>query len=184
MRFWRRRRFDADMDDEMRFHIEMEADRLARSHGLDPREARRRAYVAFGGVEKYKEAARDTRPLQWLDALSLDTRLGVRMLIKHRWLTLVGGFAMAVAIAIGATSFEAASELLDTTLPMPDGDRVVALQLLSGVAIASTGLALSQSIALVVAVAAMMLTVGLFAAFGPARRGLRIEASEALRVDG
>ena len=50
---------------------------------------------AFGGVEKFKEAGRDVRGLRWLDSLSLDARLGLRMLIKHRGLTLVGGFAMA-----------------------------------------------------------------------------------------
>jgi ABC-type lipoprotein release transport system permease subunit len=33
-------------------------------------------------------------------------------------------------------------------------------------------------------VAAIMLAVGLLATYGPARRGLRIEPSEALRADG
>ena len=47
---------DAAMQEEMRFHIEMEAERLVREQGLDPQEARRQAYVRFGGVEKYKEA--------------------------------------------------------------------------------------------------------------------------------
>ena len=51
--WWRRDQLDAAMSEEMRFHIEMEADRLTRERGLDPREARRRALVAFGGVEKY-----------------------------------------------------------------------------------------------------------------------------------
>src|SRR5688572_14870742 len=124
----RRGRLDAAMDEEMRFHIDMEAERLVQEQGLDRQEARRRAHVAFGGVEKYKEEGRDTRPLQWLDAMSLDARLGIRMLVKHRGLTLVGGFAMAVAIAIGATSFEVISEVLGSDLPVKDGERVVALQ--------------------------------------------------------
>jgi hypothetical protein len=50
--------FERDMRDEMLFHVEMEAERLARS-GLDAREARRQARVRFGGIEKYKEAGRD-----------------------------------------------------------------------------------------------------------------------------
>ena len=69
-----------------------------------------------------------TRGLQWMDALSLDARLGVRMLVKHRGLTIVGGFAMAVAIAVGATSFEVITEVLNPALPFEDGERVVALQ--------------------------------------------------------
>lgn len=67
----------------------------------------------------------------WLHGVSLDARLGARMLVKHRWLTLVGGFAMAVAIAIGATAFEVINDLLTPTLPFPGGERVVAVKYLS-----------------------------------------------------
>ena len=116
------------MQDEMRFHIEMEAERLVREEGLDPQEARRQAHVRFGGLEKFKEQGRDTRGLQWLDAVSLDARLAVRMLVKHRGLTLVGGFAMSVAIAIGAMFFEVMTEMLNPALPLEDGERIVALQ--------------------------------------------------------
>ncbi len=121
-------RLDADMDEEMRFHVEMQAERLMRERGLDRLEARRQAYVAFGGVEKYKEEGRDTRGGQWIDRVSLDVRLGVRMLVKYPLLTLVGGFAMAVAIAIGATVFEVISEVLNPAIALEEGDRVVALQ--------------------------------------------------------
>ena len=115
------------MRDEMRLHIEMEAERL-RASGLDPREARRQAHVRFGGVEKFKEEGRDARGLAWLDSVSLDARLGIRMLAKHRWLTVVGGLAMAVAIALGASAFEVISVLLREDLPLPGGDRVVGIQ--------------------------------------------------------
>ncbi len=49
---------DADMSDEMQFHLEMETQRLI-SRGLDADEARRRAALEFGGVEKYRGAGRD-----------------------------------------------------------------------------------------------------------------------------
>jgi predicted permease len=126
--WWSGSRLDIAMDDEMRFHIEMESDRLVRERGLDAREARRQALLAFGGVEKFKEQGRDTRGLRWLDVLSLDARLGVRMLVKYRGLTVVGGFAMAVAIGIGATCFEVFSQMLDPELPIEGGSRVVAIQ--------------------------------------------------------
>ena len=125
---WRSKQLDADMQEEMRFHVQMEAERLARVEGLHPEEARRQACVRFGGVEKYKEEGREARGLYWLDGVSLDARLGARMLLKHRWLTLAGGFAMAVAIAIGAITFEVIGDLLNPGLPFPDGERVVALQ--------------------------------------------------------
>jgi predicted permease len=128
-RFTRRSpRLETDVQDEMRFHVEMEAERLRREHELSPQEARRQAYLRFGGVEKYTEARRDVSGRRWVDALVLDSRFGLRMLVKYRGLTLVGTFAMAVAIAVGATTFEVLSEVLDPRLPFAGGDRVVALQ--------------------------------------------------------
>ncbi len=108
---------DAEMDDEMRFHVEMQAERLAKERHLDPAEARRQAYVEFGGVEKWKEAGRDTRGTQWIDGIVMDCRIGLRMLMKHRSLTIIGAFTMTVTIAIGATSFEIISEALNPALP-------------------------------------------------------------------
>lgn len=123
----RSKQVESEMRDEMRFHIEMEAERL-RASGLDSDEARRQAHVLFGGVEKYKEAGRDARGFAWIDSVSLDARLGVRMLAKHKWLTVVGGIAMAVAIALGASAFEVIGVLLREDLPLPGGDRVVAIK--------------------------------------------------------
>jgi putative ABC transport system permease protein len=120
---------NAEMQEEMRFHIESEAERLVREEGLAPEEANRQACLRFGGVERYKEEGRDARGFRWLDVLVLDTRLGLRMLAKQRGLTLIGGFAMAVAIAIGAVFFEVITEVTNPALPMEQGERIVSLQL-------------------------------------------------------
>jgi len=58
----------------------------------------------------------------------LDFKLGFRMLVKHPGLTLVGGLAMAVAIAIGTAFFEFAHDLVNPTLPLEEGERIVAIQ--------------------------------------------------------
>jgi predicted permease len=58
----------------------------------------------------------------------LDVKLGARMLVKYPGLTLVGGLAMAVAIAIGATSSQAFHALTAPALPLDDGERVVGIQ--------------------------------------------------------
>ena len=67
-----------------------------------------------------------TRP-SWLDAFLLDSRFGIRMLMKHRGLTLIGAVAMAVAIAVGATVFEGLSEVMNPALPFEGGDRMISL---------------------------------------------------------
>ena len=120
-----RRAAESRMDDEFRFHIEMETERLMRAKGLAPDEARRRALAAFGGVEKHKEAMRDGRGLAWLSGLSLDLKLGVRMLLKYPGLTLAGGLALAIAIGIGAGWYDLMGKLLAPTIPLPEGDRLV-----------------------------------------------------------
>ena len=128
---WRSKQVEAEMRDEMRLHIELETERL-RANGLDPDEARRQAHVRFGGVEKFKEEGREARGFAWLDSVSLDARLGLRMLAKHQWLTVVGGVAMAVAIALGASAFEVIGVLLRDDLPFPGGDRAIAIRYVSG----------------------------------------------------
>jgi predicted permease len=125
---WRPDQLWAEMDEEMRFHVDMEAERLQRERGLDPAEARRRAAAAFGGVEKYREAGRDARGLAWLGGLALDLKLGGRMLAKHPGLTAVGGLAIAFAIWVGVVVFEIVMLIVSPTLPLPEGDRIVQLR--------------------------------------------------------
>ena len=118
---------DADMADEMRFHIDMEAQRLMATKGLDRDEARRRAAVAFGGVEKYRGAGRDALGFSWARGLSTDMKLGVRMLVKYPGLTAVALFALSLAIGAGAAYLEFVNDLLHGKLPFRDSDRIVGI---------------------------------------------------------
>ena len=56
--------------------------------------------------------------------------------------------------------------------------------ILSGGAFMAIGIGLARATPLLLPVAAIMTLVGLLAAFGPARRALRIQAIEALRAEG
>src|SRR5918995_1415766 len=115
------------IDDEIRFHIEMETERLVREEKLDKNEARRRALVTFGGVQQHREALLDGRGTAWLSGLSLDLKLGFRMLMKYPGLTIVGGLAMAFGIWFGAVTFHMFGLVTSTKLPLPDGDRIVTI---------------------------------------------------------
>jgi predicted permease len=118
---------DADMADEMRFHIDMEARRLM-TRGLDEQEARRRAAVAFGGVEKYRGAARDALRFTWARGVSVDIKLGVRMLGKYPGLTAVAVFALSLAIGAGAAYLEFVNDMLHGRLPFANPERIVGIQ--------------------------------------------------------
>ncbi len=61
--------------------------------------------------------------ISWLDA-----KLGVRMLVKHPGLTLVGGLGLAVGVAISAAFFSVTAALVYPELPLEEGDRIVALE--------------------------------------------------------
>ena len=119
---------ESRMNEEFRFHIDMETERRIRETGLDPEEARRQTLAAFGGVENHKETLRSDRGLAWLTGLSLDLKLGLRMLAKSPGLTVVGVLGMAVAVAIGTVSFGVIYSFIGTRLPLDDGDRVVVIQ--------------------------------------------------------
>src|SRR5215510_7460719 len=58
----------------------------------------------------------------------LDFKVGIRMLSRYPMLTVVGSLAMAVAIGVGAGTFEVITRVTDPSLPFPDGDRIVGLK--------------------------------------------------------
>lgn len=121
-----RRAAESRMDDEFRFHLEMETEKNIRA-GMRPDEARRQAALAFGGVQEHREQMRDERGAAWLSGLSLDLKLGLRMLGKAPGLAIVGGLGMALATAIGAGSFAVFNSYFWPDLPLDEGDRVVAI---------------------------------------------------------
>jgi len=121
---------DAEMNEEFRLHLELRAADLVRA-GLPPNDAARRARLEFGSTEHYKDRGRQSRGLRRFDELRvswLDFKLGLRMLARYPGLTLVGGLAMAFAIWVGAATFELVTQVLRPSLPLPDGDRIVAIR--------------------------------------------------------
>ena len=58
----------------------------------------------------------------------LDVQLGLRMLIRYKGLTLAGGLALAFAIGLGAGWYDVMRDQLHPTLPLPDGDRFVEVE--------------------------------------------------------
>jgi predicted permease len=63
-----------------------------------------------------------------MDVGGLDVKLGLRLMRKSWGVTLVGGVAMAVTIGLGTSIFTIWNTATATTLPLPDGDRIVAIQ--------------------------------------------------------
>jgi predicted permease len=127
------RRGDAlndDMEAEFRLHMELRAEDLVRA-GSTPAEAARRARLEFGSAPSFRDRGREARGLRAFDSLRismLDLRLGARMLVKHPALSVIATIAVAFAIAVGTVGFEVARQALWPTIPLPDGNAIVALR--------------------------------------------------------
>jgi predicted permease len=121
------RRTDADLQRELAGHLAFAEDELRR-RGHAPGDAARLARAAAGGRIQALEALRERRGLPWLDSSWLDVKLGLRLLVRNRGLTLAGGLATAVAMSIAAVVFAAFDVALWSRLPLDEGDRVVAIQ--------------------------------------------------------
>jgi predicted permease len=123
----RKQEMDREMDEELRFHLEMEAEELVRTRGLSRSEARRQAMIAFGGMERVREEGRDARGVRVLEELLADLRFAVRMCSKHT------GFAAAtiltLALGIGASTavFSVVYGVLLKPLPFPEAERLVSV---------------------------------------------------------
>jgi putative ABC transport system permease protein len=125
----------AEVEDELSFHLEQRTQaNIAR--GMDPESARHAAEQRLGDLKSIEsecamllQAERRAEARSYFMKMSwLDFKLGFRMLAKYPGLTFVGGLAMAFAIWAGAGAFEFTTQIVAPTVPLPDGDRIVALQ--------------------------------------------------------
>lgn len=118
------------MREEMAQHLQRATERMV-ARGLSPDAARSAALREFGNVHYLQEKARDVRGARWLDALTPDAKLALRMLVKNPLLSIVGGLGMAMAIVI-ATGFFTFMTYYYSDPPVEDGDRLVTVGYING----------------------------------------------------
>jgi len=123
---FRRRTLDAELDAEVRSHIEMAVERY-RSAGLSEPEARREALRAFGGIESSKEACRDQRGLPALEAVLQDFRFGLRGFRRNPVFTAVAALTLAVGVGATTAIVSAVNPILFAALPYPHPERIAAI---------------------------------------------------------
>jgi len=115
---FRRRRVEQDLDDELSFHLAMEASQQSR-RGFADIDAERRARRSLGGYQQVKEACRDALRMGWLDTLARDVRYALRSFRRSPTFTLVALLSLAIGVGANCAAFTWADALLLRPLPVP-----------------------------------------------------------------
>ncbi len=132
-RWWKSRatprnqaKLEAEMEEEMRFHLAMEEQYLT-SHGTSLEQAKRRARISFGPEESFKEDIRQSMPLRWLSDLRTDVAYALKSLRHSPGFTTFAVIALGIGIGANATAFGFVDPVAFKKLSVRDPDRLVAI---------------------------------------------------------
>jgi len=106
-----RRRFEDDLDDEVRFHLETRAEELA-AKGMPASKARAQARREFGSTARMQEETRGAWQFHWAEDLIADLRYAVRGIRRNPGFAVTAITCLALGIGANTTIFSVASAAL------------------------------------------------------------------------
>ena len=123
----RRSRMEADLSEELRFHIHSRTEHLMRS-GVSEEDAARQARMEFGAVEAYKDSCREASGLAFFDELRGNLRYTFRTLRMNPGFTLAAVLSLAVGIGANTSAFTCVNAFVLHPFPFPQLERVMVVR--------------------------------------------------------
>ena len=117
-------RMEEELDDEIRFHLEMQAEDN-RHAGMTQAEARRAAMRGFGGIDPMKERFREQRTFAWTATVTQDISHGLRLLRLRPGFTIAAILSLALGIGLTTAIFMVLNAVALRPLPYADADRLI-----------------------------------------------------------
>ena len=126
VRVFGRRRSGKDFAEEIRAHLELEAEEL-KSEGLSDDEAQRRARVAFGNVSAAQEQFYLKSRVAWLDNFAQDVRFALRQLRRRPGFAVTAILILALGMGVSVAIFGFVDAALLEPLPYAQPNRLMAV---------------------------------------------------------
>jgi hypothetical protein len=125
-RLLRRSEVERDVEEELRFHLEM-GESAARAEGAGEPEARRASRLRLGNPLRLREESREVMGFPRLEAIARDLVLAARRLRRSPGFTIAATLTLALGIGANAALFALVDAVLLRPLPYPEAERLVSL---------------------------------------------------------
>jgi putative ABC transport system permease protein len=121
-----RRRFDPDLAEEIRAHLDQKVETLIET-GVSREEAVFRARREFGNATVIAERSRDVWRWNPLEDTVFDLRIAARQLRRAPAFALAGAFTLALGIGATTAVFSVVDAVVLRRLPFPNAERLVSI---------------------------------------------------------